>query len=155
MGGSWQPERGRHYSLPPPGGAGLRWGDGIQSEASSWPSKWIWSWTSPPTFLASCPVWRGSCTLCSPVCASLVLPYEGPLIDFQVCSQFEGWSLLQLTSINQLNKIIMSKHTLPSYKIRFKPFFPFQTLEGFEENEEEHTHRQQGHLLKATLKLHC
>ncbi|XP_016091312.1 PDZ domain-containing protein 8-like [Sinocyclocheilus grahami] len=53
---------------------------------------------------------------------------EDPLIDFEVKSQFEGRPLPQLTSIivNQLKRIIKKKHTLPNYKIRYKPFFPFQ-----------------------------
>ncbi|XP_041117247.1 PDZ domain-containing protein 8-like [Polyodon spathula] len=53
---------------------------------------------------------------------------EDPLIDFEVRSQFEGRPLPQLTSIivNQLKRVIKRKHTLPNYKIRYKPFFPFQ-----------------------------
>ncbi|XP_057200683.1 PDZ domain-containing protein 8 isoform X2 [Triplophysa rosa] len=53
---------------------------------------------------------------------------EDPLIDFEVKSQFEGRPLPQLTSIivNQLKRVIKRKHTLPNYKIRYKPFFPFQ-----------------------------
>ncbi|XP_048863619.1 PDZ domain-containing protein 8 [Brienomyrus brachyistius] len=53
---------------------------------------------------------------------------EEPLIDFEVKSQFEGRPLPQLTSIivNQLKRVIKKKHTLPNYKIRYKPFFPFQ-----------------------------
>ncbi|XP_056147978.1 PDZ domain-containing protein 8 [Lampris incognitus] len=53
---------------------------------------------------------------------------EDPLIDFEVRSQFEGRPLPQLTSIivNQLKRVIKKKHTLPNYKIRYKPFFPFQ-----------------------------
>ncbi|XP_028823427.1 PDZ domain-containing protein 8 [Denticeps clupeoides] len=53
---------------------------------------------------------------------------EDPVIDFEVKSQFEGRPLPQLTSIivNQLKRVIKKKHTLPNYKIRYKPFFPFQ-----------------------------
>ncbi|KAL4641119.1 PDZ domain-containing protein 8 [Arapaima gigas] len=53
---------------------------------------------------------------------------EEPLIDFEVKSQFEGRPLPQLTSIivNQLKRVVKKKHTLPNYKIRYKPFFPFQ-----------------------------
>uniref|UniRef100_A0A146RXJ0 PDZ domain-containing protein 8 n=2 Tax=Fundulus heteroclitus TaxID=8078 RepID=A0A146RXJ0_FUNHE len=53
---------------------------------------------------------------------------EDPLIDFEVKSQFEGRPLPQLTSfiVNQLKRVIKKKHTLPNYKIRYKPFFPFQ-----------------------------
>lgn len=80
---------------------------------------------------------------------------EDPLIDFEVRSQFEGRPMPQLTSIivNQLKKIIKRKHTLPSYKIRFKPFFPFQTLQGFEEDEDEHIHIQQWALTEGRLKV--
>lgn len=55
---------------------------------------------------------------------------EDPLVDFEVKSQFEGRPLPQLTSIivNQLKRVIKKKHTLPNYKIRYKPFFPFQVL---------------------------
>lgn len=58
---------------------------------------------------------------------------EDPLIKFEVCSQFERWPIPQLTSIiiYQHKKIIKCKYTLPSYKINFKPFFPFQALQGF------------------------
>ncbi|XP_042545060.1 PDZ domain-containing protein 8 [Dipodomys spectabilis] len=79
---------------------------------------------------------------------------EDPLIDFEVRSQFEGRPMPQLTSIivNQLKKIIKRKHTLPSYKIRFKPFFPYQTLQGFEEDEE-HIHIQQWALTEGRLKV--
>lgn len=80
---------------------------------------------------------------------------EDPLIDFEVRSQFEGRPMPQLTSIivNQLKKVIKRKHTLPSYKIRFKPFFPFQTLQGFEEDEEDHIHIQQWALTEGRLKV--
>ncbi|KAM8780925.1 PDZ domain-containing protein 8 [Rhynchonycteris naso] len=80
---------------------------------------------------------------------------EDPLIDFEVRSQFEGRPMPQLTSIivNQLKKVIKRKHTLPSYKIRFKPFFPFQTLQGFEEDEEEQIHIQQWALTEGRLQV--
>lgn len=79
---------------------------------------------------------------------------EDPLIDFEVRSQFEGRPMPQLTSIivNQLKKIIKRKHTLPSYKIRFKPFFPYQSLQGFEEDEEL-IHIQQWALTEGRLKV--
>ncbi|XP_075830664.1 PDZ domain-containing protein 8 [Microtus pennsylvanicus] len=79
---------------------------------------------------------------------------EDPLIDFEVRSQFEGRPMPQLTSIivNQLKKIIKRKHTLPSYKIRFKPFFPYQALQGFEEDEEL-IHIQQWALTEGRLKV--
>ncbi|NXE91258.1 PDZD8 protein, partial [Menura novaehollandiae] len=55
---------------------------------------------------------------------------DDPVILFEVKSQFEGRPMPQLTSIivNQFKKVIKRKHTLPNYKIRFKPFFPFQVL---------------------------
>ncbi|XP_051002821.1 PDZ domain-containing protein 8 [Acomys russatus] len=79
---------------------------------------------------------------------------EDPLIDFEVRSQFEGRPMPQLTSIivNQLKKVIKRKHTLPSYKIRFKPFFPYQALQGFEDDEEL-IHIQQWALTEGRLKV--
>ncbi|XP_061491859.1 PDZ domain-containing protein 8 [Rhineura floridana] len=55
---------------------------------------------------------------------------DEPVIGLEVKSQFEGRPLPQLTSIivNQFKKVIRRKHTLPHYKIRFKPFFPFQVV---------------------------
>ncbi|RMC11342.1 hypothetical protein DUI87_11461 [Hirundo rustica rustica] len=55
---------------------------------------------------------------------------DDPVILFEVKSQFEGRPMPQLTSIivNQFKKVIKRKHTLPNYKIRFKPFFPIQVL---------------------------
>ncbi|KFQ38914.1 PDZ domain-containing protein 8, partial [Mesitornis unicolor] len=55
---------------------------------------------------------------------------DDPVIHFEVKSQFEGRPMPQLTSIivNQFKKVIKRKHTLPNYKIRFKPFFPCQVL---------------------------
>ncbi|XP_040293646.1 PDZ domain-containing protein 8 [Bufo bufo] len=63
---------------------------------------------------------------------------EEPLIDFQVHSQFEGRPMPQLTSIivTQLKRVIRRKHTLPNYKIRYKPFFPMQVAPAAEEVEE-------------------
>uniref|UniRef100_A0A8C5P5G2 PDZ domain-containing protein 8 n=1 Tax=Jaculus jaculus TaxID=51337 RepID=A0A8C5P5G2_JACJA len=79
---------------------------------------------------------------------------EDPLIDFEVRSQFEGRPMPQLTSIivNQLKKVIKRKHTLPSYKIRFKPFFPHQTSQGLEDDDE-HVHIQQWALTEGRLKV--
>ncbi|NXY15440.1 PDZD8 protein, partial [Atrichornis clamosus] len=59
---------------------------------------------------------------------------DDPVILFEVKSQFEGRPMPQLTSIivNQFKKVIKRKHTLPNYKIRFKPFFPFQALSSDE-----------------------
>ncbi|NXE79266.1 PDZD8 protein, partial [Cochlearius cochlearius] len=55
---------------------------------------------------------------------------DDPVILFEVKSQFEGRPMPQLTSIivNQFKKVIKRKHTLPNYKIRYDPFFPFQVL---------------------------
>ncbi|XP_067995382.1 PDZ domain-containing protein 8 [Melanerpes formicivorus] len=55
---------------------------------------------------------------------------DDPVILFEVKSQFEGRPMPQLTSIivNQFKKVIKRKHTLPNYKIRFKPFFPSRVL---------------------------
>ncbi|KAM4668482.1 PDZ domain-containing protein 8 isoform 1-T1 [Amazona ochrocephala] len=55
---------------------------------------------------------------------------DDPVILFEVKSQFEGRPMPQLTSIivNQFKKVIKRKHTLPNYKIRFKPFFPVHVL---------------------------
>ncbi|XP_005320765.2 PDZ domain-containing protein 8 [Ictidomys tridecemlineatus] len=79
---------------------------------------------------------------------------EDPLIDFEVRSQFEGRPMPQLTSIivNQLKKVIKRKHTLPNYKIRFKPFFPYQTLQESEEDEE-YIHIHQWALVEGRLKV--
>ncbi|XP_066179609.1 PDZ domain-containing protein 8 [Sylvia atricapilla] len=59
---------------------------------------------------------------------------DDPVIVFEVKSQFEGRPMPQLTSIivNQFKKVIKRKHTLPNYKIRFKPFFPIQVLPSHE-----------------------
>lgn len=50
---------------------------------------------------------------------------QEPEVEFQAESQFEGKNLPQLSSliINHLRKSIQKKHTLPSYKIRYSPFF--------------------------------
>ncbi|XP_069610499.1 PDZ domain-containing protein 8 [Ranitomeya imitator] len=55
---------------------------------------------------------------------------DEPAIDFQVHSEFEGRPLPQLTSIivTQLKRVIRRKHTLPHYKLRYKPFFPMQVV---------------------------
>uniref|UniRef100_A0A8D0G8L9 PDZ domain containing 8 n=1 Tax=Sphenodon punctatus TaxID=8508 RepID=A0A8D0G8L9_SPHPU len=55
---------------------------------------------------------------------------DEPLIGIEVKSQFEGRPIPQLASIivSQFKKVIKRKHTLPYYKIRFKPFFSFQVL---------------------------
>ena len=50
---------------------------------------------------------------------------QEPEVEFEAESQFEGKNLPQLSSliINHLRKSIQKKHTLPSYKIRYSPFF--------------------------------
>lgn len=51
--------------------------------------------------------------------------FQEPEVEFEAESQFEGKNLPQLSSliINHLRKSIQKKHTLPSYKIRYNPFF--------------------------------
>ncbi|XP_070554395.1 PDZ domain-containing protein 8-like [Ptychodera flava] len=51
--------------------------------------------------------------------------YTEPEMDFEVESQFEGRIVSQLGSliVNQIRRSIRKKHTLPNYKIRYKPFF--------------------------------
>lgn len=51
---------------------------------------------------------------------------QEPEVEFEAESQFEGKNFPQLTSliISHLRKSIQKKHTLPSYKIRYSPFFP-------------------------------
>jgi hypothetical protein len=46
-------------------------------------------------------------------------------MDIGVDSNFEGKTLPKLTSFlqNQIRKTIKKKHTLPRYKVRYKPFF--------------------------------
>ncbi|XP_047126500.1 PDZ domain-containing protein 8 isoform X1 [Hydra vulgaris] len=48
-----------------------------------------------------------------------------PLMDLKVESDFEGKNLPKLTTFisNQIRKSIKKKHTLPNYKVRYKPFF--------------------------------
>ncbi|XP_044760980.1 PDZ domain-containing protein 8 isoform X2 [Coccinella septempunctata] len=52
--------------------------------------------------------------------------YTDPLIDLAVESHFQGRQLQSNISnliVNQIKKAIKRKHTLPNYKIRYKPFF--------------------------------
>ncbi|CAH1777600.1 unnamed protein product [Owenia fusiformis] len=51
--------------------------------------------------------------------------YQEPLLELDVESQFEGRPLPQITSliVNQIRRTVRKKHTLPNYKIRYKPFF--------------------------------
>ncbi|XP_073451892.1 PDZ domain-containing protein 8 [Aquarana catesbeiana] len=80
---------------------------------------------------------------------------EEPLIDFQVHSQFEGRPMPQLTSIiiTQLKRVIRKKHTLPNYKIRYKPFFPYQIHPVTEEPEERTLTLQDLGLAEGRLKV--
>ncbi|ESO99108.1 hypothetical protein LOTGIDRAFT_173946 [Lottia gigantea] len=57
--------------------------------------------------------------------------YDDPEVDFAVESQFEGRQLPQVANIiiTQLRRSIRKKHTLPNYKMRFRPFFFQQELE--------------------------
>ncbi|XP_078472936.1 PDZ domain-containing protein 8-like [Lampetra planeri] len=49
-----------------------------------------------------------------------------PRAELEVRSRYEGRPMPQLTTVivNQIKKVLRRKHTLPSYKIRYKPFFP-------------------------------
>ena len=46
-------------------------------------------------------------------------------MDLEVESQFEGRTLDRLTTFisNQIRRSIRKKHTLPRYKVRYRPFF--------------------------------
>lgn len=79
---------------------------------------------------------------------------DDPLIVFEVKSQFEGRPMPQLTSIivNQFKKVIKRKHTLPNYKIRYKPFFPFQ-VSSPDEYEDRDLYIQDLPLTEGRLKV--
>ncbi|XP_072392381.1 PDZ domain-containing protein 8 [Diabrotica undecimpunctata] len=52
--------------------------------------------------------------------------YSDPVLDLQVESHFQGRQLQSnITNliVNQIKKAIKRKHTLPNYKLRYKPFF--------------------------------
>ncbi|XP_044259435.1 PDZ domain-containing protein 8 [Tribolium madens] len=52
--------------------------------------------------------------------------FQDPIIELEVESHFQGRQLQSnITSliVNQIKKAIRRKHTLPNYKIRYKPFF--------------------------------
>lgn len=51
--------------------------------------------------------------------------YNDPHLQLSVESQFQGRSLPQINSIiaSQIRKAVKRKHTLPHYKLRYKPFF--------------------------------
>ncbi|XP_037127805.1 PDZ domain-containing protein 8 isoform X1 [Syngnathus acus] len=80
---------------------------------------------------------------------------EDPLVDFEVKSQFEGRPLPQLTSIivNQLKRVIKKKHTLPNYKIRYKPFFPFQVQPSLGSTSDFELSVQDSRLVEGRLKV--
>ncbi|XP_077585582.1 PDZ domain-containing protein 8 [Stigmatopora nigra] len=80
---------------------------------------------------------------------------DDPLVDFEVKSQFEGRPLPQLTSIivNQLKRVIKKKHTLPNYKIRYKPFFPFQVQPRLGLNSDLEFSVQDSRLVEGRLKV--
>lgn len=50
---------------------------------------------------------------------------EEPTIQFEVESVFEGATVPQLSSliVNQIKRVIRKRHTLPSARVRYKPFF--------------------------------
>ena len=50
---------------------------------------------------------------------------KDPEMDLEVESQFSGKSLARLASLikNQIRRSVRRKHTLPRYKVRYKPFF--------------------------------
>ncbi|GAB6027659.1 hypothetical protein CHUAL_001900 [Chamberlinius hualienensis] len=50
---------------------------------------------------------------------------EDPQMDLQVESHFQGRPLPKVTSliVNQIRRTVRKRHTLPNYKIRYKPFF--------------------------------
>ncbi|VDI27532.1 Hypothetical predicted protein [Mytilus galloprovincialis] len=51
--------------------------------------------------------------------------YEDPVVEFEVESKFGGRPVPQVTSliISQIKRILRKRHTLPHYKMRYKPFF--------------------------------
>ncbi|XP_034235149.1 PDZ domain-containing protein 8 [Thrips palmi] len=51
--------------------------------------------------------------------------YSEPVLQLEVESQFQGRPLPQITNIivNQIRKSLKRKHTLPNFKLRYKPFF--------------------------------
>lgn len=80
---------------------------------------------------------------------------DEPLIDFQVHSHFEGRPMPQLTSIivTQLKRVIKKKHTLPNYKIRYKPFFPMQVVPPAGDVEDRMLSLQELGLTEGRLKV--
>lgn len=80
---------------------------------------------------------------------------DDPFIDFEVKSQFEGRPMPQLTSIivNQLKRVIKRKHTLPNYKIRYKPFFPYQVLPATADTVNCDLYLQHANMTEGRLKV--
>ncbi|XP_062928120.1 PDZ domain-containing protein 8 [Mobula hypostoma] len=80
---------------------------------------------------------------------------DDPFIDFEVKSQFEGRPMPQLTSIivNQLKRVIKRKHTLPNYKIRYKPFFPHQVIPTIVDAADCDLYIQQSNITEGRLKV--
>ncbi|EDO37885.1 predicted protein [Nematostella vectensis] len=66
--------------------------------------------------------------------------YEEPELEFEAESHFEGKTIPQLTSliVNHLRRSVYKKHTLPSYKIRYAPFF--RPNKPQDEQQEIHLH---------------
>lgn len=61
-----------------------------------------------------------------------------PVIDFDIETQFQGRQMQSnVTSLisNQIRKAIRRKHTLPNYKLRYKPFFHKTIDEEFDVSE--------------------
>ncbi|CAH1402067.1 unnamed protein product [Nezara viridula] len=64
--------------------------------------------------------------------------YNDPTLQLEVETQFQGRSWAQVNSIiaNQIRKSLKRKHTLPFYKIRYKPFFVKPEIDSLVEEEE-------------------
>lgn len=61
-----------------------------------------------------------------------------PVIDFDIETQFQGRQMQSnVTSLisNQIRKAIRRKHTLPNYKLRYKPFFHKTIEEEYDASE--------------------
>ncbi|KAK7862818.1 hypothetical protein R5R35_000842 [Gryllus longicercus] len=82
--------------------------------------------------------------------------YSEPRLELAVESQFQGRPLPQVTSliISQIRKTLKKKHTLPHYKLRYKPFFRKSGL-GEEEDEGDGVNRESpaGSLQVAVLEV--
>ncbi|XP_065337130.1 PDZ domain-containing protein 8 [Cloeon dipterum] len=61
--------------------------------------------------------------------------YNEPSLELQVDSHFQGRPVPQVTSliVSQIRKAVKKKHTVPQFKMRYKPFFqaPLQTSPSF------------------------